>query len=55
MDLTTCLALLGSLSALRIGVGLLGDLWDLIQAYILPRIWTIDFVKTYGRSFSVYL
>ena len=41
--------ILGLLSALRIGFGLLKNLHDLVKAYILPRIFPVDLVGTYGK------
>merc|ERR1712233_49055 len=40
---------LGLISAARIGFGLLKNLHDLLKAYVLPRIWPVDLVKTYGK------
>ena len=45
----TLVTLLGLVSCLRIAFGLLKNLRDLIWAYILPRIWPVDLVKTYGK------
>jgi len=43
------ITLLGIASCLRISFGLLRSLRDLLWAYILPRIWPVDLVKTYGK------
>ena len=43
------ITLLGLASSLRIAFGLLKNLRDLIWAYVLPRIWPVDLVKTYGK------
>merc|ERR1712212_238405 len=45
----TIITLLGLASSLRIAFGLLKNLRDLIWAYVLPRIWPVDLVKTYGK------
>ena len=45
----TLVTLLGLVSCLRMAFGLLKNLRDLIWAYILPRIWPVDLVKTYGK------
>merc|ERR1712055_93399 len=45
----TLITLLGIASCLRISFGLLRSLRDLLWAYILPRIWPVDLVKTYGK------
>ena len=46
---TNLITLLGLVSSLRIAFSLLKNLRDLIWAYILPRIWPVDLVKTYGK------
>merc|ERR1711971_219641 len=45
----TLITLLGLASSLRMAFGLLQNLRDLIWAYVLPRIWPVDLVKTYGK------
>merc|ERR1711971_391873 len=45
----TLITLLGIASSLRMAFGLLQNLRDLILAYLLPRIWPVDLVKTYGK------
>merc|ERR1712037_312055 len=40
---------LGVASCLRISFGLIRSLRDLLWAYVLPRIWPVDLVKTYGK------
>merc|ERR1712192_185479 len=40
---------LGILSAFRIGLGLLKNLYDLVRAFVLPRIFPVDLVRTYGK------
>merc|ERR1719201_3056883 len=45
----TLVTLLGLVSCLRMAFGLLKNLRDLIWAYVLPRIWPVDLVKTYGK------
>jgi len=40
---------LGLLSAFRIGLGLLKNLYDLVRAFVLPRIFPVDLVRTYGK------
>merc|ERR1712130_1043063 len=40
---------LGLLSAARIGFGLLKNLHDLLKAFVLPRIFPVDLVRTYGK------
>merc|ERR1712055_1147076 len=45
----TLITFLGVVSCLRMVFGLLKNLHDLIWAYILPRIWPVDLVKTYGK------
>ena len=34
---------------LRIGLGLLKNLHDLVRAFVLPRIFPVDLVRTYGK------
>ena len=38
-----------SIIMLRIGLGLLKNLHDLVKAFILPRIFPVDLVRTYGK------
>merc|ERR1711970_983656 len=45
----TLITVLGFASCVRIAFGLLKNLRDLIWAYVLPRIWPVDLVKTYGK------
>merc|ERR1712210_140087 len=45
----TLVTFLGVASCLRISFGLIRSLRDLLWAYILPRIWPVDLVKTYGK------
>ena len=40
---------------LRIGLGLLKNLHDLVRAFILPRIFPVDLVRTYGKSVSIII
>jgi len=40
---------LGLLSALRIGFGLLKNVHDALRAFLLPRLFPVDLVKTYGK------
>jgi len=40
---------LGILSAVRIGLGLLINLHDLVKAFVFPRIFPVDLVNTYGK------
>jgi len=40
---------LGLLSAARLGFGLLKNLHDLLKAFVLPRIFPVDLVRTYGK------
>merc|ERR1712130_918735 len=40
---------LGLISAARIGFGLLKNLHDLLKAFVLPRIFPVDLVRTYGK------
>ena len=48
-DWAPMVTILGLLSALRIGFGLLKNLHDLVKAYVLPRIFPVDLVGTYGK------
>ena len=41
--------ILGLLSALRIVLGLVENLHDLVKAFVLPRIFPVDLGKTFGR------
>merc|ERR1712233_223398 len=43
------ITLLGVASCLRIFFGVVLSLRDLLWAYVLPRIWPVDLVKTYGK------
>merc|ERR1712130_456664 len=43
------ITLLGVASCLRIFFGVILSLRDLLWAYVLPRIWPVDLVKTYGK------
>ena len=43
------LTILGLLSALRIVLGLVENLHDLVKAFVLPRIFPVDLGKTFGR------
>jgi len=40
---------LGILSAIRIGLGLLINVRDLVKAFVFPRIFPVDLVNTYGK------
>merc|ERR1712037_154917 len=46
---TPVITFLGVASCLRITFGLIRSLRDLLWAYVLPRIWPVDLVKTYGK------
>ena len=43
------ITLLGIASSLRMVFGVILSLRDLLWAYILPRIWPVDLVQTYGK------
>merc|ERR1719186_1452629 len=48
-DWAPIVTFLGILSAARLGLGLLKNLHDLVKAFVLPRIFPVDLVKTYGK------
>merc|ERR1712037_874292 len=49
VDWAPIVTFLGLLSAFRIGLGLLKNLHDLVRAFVLPRIFPVDLVRTYGK------
>merc|ERR1719219_520636 len=48
-DWAPIVTFLGLLSALRLGFGFLKNLRDLMKAFVLPRIFPVDLVGTYGK------
>ena len=49
------ITLLGVASCLRISFALIRSLRHLLWAYVFPRIWPVDLVKTYGKWVDTYL
>ena len=47
--ITIIISIMITIIMLRIGLGLLKNLYDLVRAFVLPRIFPVDLVRTYGK------